>query len=50
MQDWEEGWGIEFGYQMGASMNLMIQKQTAKLNIAAVIVKPIWLRMGASKR
>jgi hypothetical protein len=29
-------------------MSLMIQKQTAKLNIAAEIVKPIWLHMGAS--
>jgi hypothetical protein len=29
-------------------MNLMIQKQTAKLNIAAAIVKPTCLRMGAS--
>ena len=34
-------------YQRGASTNLMIQKQTAKLNIAAAIVKPIWLRMKA---
>jgi len=29
-------------------MSLMVQKQTAKLNIAAAIVKPIWLRMGTS--
>jgi hypothetical protein len=29
-------------------MNLMIQKQTAKLNIAAAIVKPTCLRMRAS--
>jgi len=35
-------------YQMGACMNLMIQKQTAKLNIAAEIVKPTCLRMRAS--
>jgi hypothetical protein len=35
-------------YQMGASTNLMIQKQTAKLNIAAAIVKPTWSCMRAS--
>jgi hypothetical protein len=29
-------------------MNLMIQKKTAKLNIAAAIVKPTCLRMRAS--
>ena len=45
-----KGWGIEFGYQRGACMNLMIQKQTAKLNIAAAIVKPTCLRMRASNQ
>jgi hypothetical protein len=29
-------------------MSLMIQKPTAKKKLAAAIVKPIWLRMGAS--
>jgi hypothetical protein len=31
-------------------MNLMIQKQAAKLNIAAVIVKPIWLHMSDTSK
>ena len=35
-------------YQMGACMILMVQKQTAKKNIAAAIVKPTCLRMEAS--
>ena len=35
-------------YQRGACMSLMIQKQTAKPNIVAAIVKPISLGMRAS--
>ena len=31
-------------------MNLMIQKQMAKLNIAAAIVKPTWLRMSDNSK